>query len=64
MIDHLCDALLIMYTAIRHHPSDSSEANVPSDHHFIAVEVDGLHRKCNICLKKVTYLKSTFNSVY
>ena len=37
----------------RHSLSTPSDKNTPRDHNFIGVEVDGLHRKCYICSKKV-----------
>ena len=30
---------------------------MPSNHNFIGVEIDGLHRKCDICSKKVCRVK-------
>ena len=41
----------------RHHPFTPSQGSMPSNHNFIGVEMDGLHRKCDVCNKKVVYTR-------
>ena len=38
---------------LRHQPFTPSHESMPSNHIFIGVEMDGLHRKCDVCNKKV-----------
>ena len=49
--------LLVLLVSTDRHPFTAIEGQMPSDHHFISVEVEGTQH-CDICHKKVNLCRA------